>query len=133
MIGKWIVSFYLFFSSVPGILKIIKNSMILNFEHWSLFSRLYLWHTDVFGRAEKPHCHSGKGCNLHLQCNKSRRPQGKKNIHFWLSDLVMPQTLPYQVAWIKSDSKAILAIHDHVITNNGRLQARKFGRLYHKN
>ena len=27
----------------------------------------------------------------------------------------------FQIAWIKSDSKAILAIHDHVITNN-RLQ-----------
>ena len=26
-----------------------------------------------------------------------------------------------QVAWIKSDTKAILAIHDHVITNNARL------------
>ena len=31
--------------------------------------------------------------------------------------------IPQQkVAWIKSDSKAILAIHDHVITNNNRLQ-----------
>jgi len=27
----------------------------------------------------------------------------------------------YKVAWIKSDTKAILAIHDHVITNNNRL------------
>jgi len=27
----------------------------------------------------------------------------------------------YRVAWIKSDTKAILAIHDHVITNNARL------------
>ncbi len=27
-----------------------------------------------------------------------------------------------QVAWIKSDTKAILAIHSHVITNNDRLQ-----------
>lgn len=27
----------------------------------------------------------------------------------------------FQVAWIKSDTKAILAIHDHVITNNDRL------------
>jgi hypothetical protein len=26
-----------------------------------------------------------------------------------------------QVAWIKSDSKAILAIHDHVITNNEKI------------
>ncbi len=26
-----------------------------------------------------------------------------------------------QVAWIKSDTKAILAIHNHVITNNARL------------
>uniref|UniRef100_A0A182N0P2 Ig-like domain-containing protein n=2 Tax=Cellia TaxID=44534 RepID=A0A182N0P2_9DIPT len=26
-----------------------------------------------------------------------------------------------QVAWIKADAKAILAIHEHVITNNGRL------------
>jgi neurotrimin len=25
------------------------------------------------------------------------------------------------VAWIKADAKAILAIHEHVITNNGRL------------
>ena len=25
------------------------------------------------------------------------------------------------MAWIKSDTKAILAIHDHVITNNARL------------
>jgi neurotrimin len=25
------------------------------------------------------------------------------------------------VAWIKADSKAILAIHDHVITNNERM------------
>jgi hypothetical protein len=25
------------------------------------------------------------------------------------------------VAWIKSDTKAILAIHNHVITNNARL------------
>lgn len=27
----------------------------------------------------------------------------------------------YQVAWIKADTKAILAIHEHVITNNARL------------
>lgn len=27
----------------------------------------------------------------------------------------------FKVAWIKSDTKAILAIHDHVITNNARL------------
>ncbi|XP_023337364.1 protein amalgam [Eurytemora carolleeae] len=27
----------------------------------------------------------------------------------------------FKVAWIKSDTKAILAIHDHVITNNDRL------------
>ncbi|XP_072749708.1 lachesin isoform X2 [Anoplolepis gracilipes] len=27
----------------------------------------------------------------------------------------------YRVAWIKADSKAILAIHEHVITNNARL------------
>ncbi|XP_021703798.1 MAM domain-containing glycosylphosphatidylinositol anchor protein 1 isoform X2 [Aedes aegypti] len=27
----------------------------------------------------------------------------------------------YRVAWIKADAKAILAIHEHVITNNGRL------------
>lgn len=26
-----------------------------------------------------------------------------------------------QVAWIKADTKAILAIHEHVITNNARL------------
>lgn len=26
-----------------------------------------------------------------------------------------------KVAWIKSDSKAILAIHDHVITNNNKI------------
>lgn len=26
-----------------------------------------------------------------------------------------------QVAWIKADAKAILAIHEHVITNNDRL------------
>ena len=26
-----------------------------------------------------------------------------------------------QIAWIKVDTKAILAIHDHVITNNARL------------
>lgn len=25
------------------------------------------------------------------------------------------------MAWIKADAKAILAIHEHVITNNGRL------------
>uniref|UniRef100_A0A182WZ95 Ig-like domain-containing protein n=1 Tax=Anopheles quadriannulatus TaxID=34691 RepID=A0A182WZ95_ANOQN len=42
---------------------------------------------------------------------------------------VMPYDLPswdnhanvMQVAWIKADAKAILAIHEHVITNNGRL------------
>ncbi|KAF4532668.1 hypothetical protein B566_EDAN002903, partial [Ephemera danica] len=28
---------------------------------------------------------------------------------------------PAQVAWIKADTKAILAIHEHVITNNARL------------
>lgn len=26
-----------------------------------------------------------------------------------------------QVAWIKADTKAVLAIHEHVITNNARL------------
>lgn len=26
-----------------------------------------------------------------------------------------------QVAWMKADTKAVLAIHEHVITNNGRL------------
>ena len=34
--------------------------------------------------------------------------------------------VPFQVAWIKSDSKAILAIHNHVITNNDRLQVRQY-------
>lgn len=29
----------------------------------------------------------------------------------------------FQVAWINADTKAILAIHDHVITNNHRLVA----------
>ena len=27
-----------------------------------------------------------------------------------------------QIAWIKADSKAILAIHDHVITNNDKIK-----------
>ncbi|XP_043280754.1 lachesin isoform X2 [Venturia canescens] len=27
----------------------------------------------------------------------------------------------YRVAWMKADTKAVLAIHEHVITNNGRL------------
>ena len=31
---------------------------------------------------------------------------------------------PLQVAWIKSDTKAILAIHYHVITNNENLQVK---------
>jgi len=30
-------------------------------------------------------------------------------------------TYALQVAWIKADTKAILAIHEHVITNNARL------------
>ncbi|XP_033238984.1 neurotrimin isoform X2 [Drosophila pseudoobscura] len=30
-------------------------------------------------------------------------------------------TVPAKVAWIKADAKAILAIHEHVITNNDRL------------
>lgn len=30
-----------------------------------------------------------------------------------------------QIAWIKVDTKAILAIHDNVITNNGRLTVTK--------
>lgn len=30
-------------------------------------------------------------------------------------------SIQYQVAWIKADTKAILAIHEHVITNNARL------------
>lgn len=30
-------------------------------------------------------------------------------------------TCALQVAWIKADTKAILAIHEHVITNNARL------------
>ncbi|KYQ60502.1 Lachesin [Trachymyrmex zeteki] len=36
------------------------------------------------------------------------------DIHFHLSVRI-------QVAWIKADTKAILAIHEHVITNNARL------------
>ena len=34
---------------------------------------------------------------------------------------INPNDILLQVAWIKSDTKAILAIHDHVITNNDRL------------
>ncbi|KAJ8680149.1 hypothetical protein QAD02_015936 [Eretmocerus hayati] len=30
-------------------------------------------------------------------------------------------SVPIEVAWIKADTKAILAIHEHVITNNARL------------
>ncbi|XP_051174667.1 lachesin-like isoform X2 [Leptopilina boulardi] len=30
----------------------------------------------------------------------------------------------YRVAWIKADTKAILAIHEHVITNNARLSVK---------
>ncbi|KAJ6648678.1 hypothetical protein Bhyg_03909 [Pseudolycoriella hygida] len=32
-----------------------------------------------------------------------------------------PTRFAYAVAWIKADAKAILAIHEHVITNNDRL------------
>lgn len=46
----------------------------------------------------------------------------------WFSRPVRPPALAtskifcgIQVAWIKADAKAILAIHEHVITNNGRL------------
>uniref|UniRef100_A0A336KC27 CSON011309 protein n=1 Tax=Culicoides sonorensis TaxID=179676 RepID=A0A336KC27_CULSO len=34
---------------------------------------------------------------------------------------VSGETAQARVAWIKADAKAILAIHEHVITNNGRL------------
>ncbi|XP_055526085.1 hemicentin-2 isoform X2 [Wyeomyia smithii] len=34
---------------------------------------------------------------------------------------VSGEATPARVAWIKADAKAILAIHEHVITNNGRL------------
>nr|XP_029733420.1 basement membrane-specific heparan sulfate proteoglycan core protein-like isoform X1 [Aedes albopictus] len=34
---------------------------------------------------------------------------------------VSGDSAPARVAWIKADAKAILAIHEHVITNNGRL------------
>ena len=33
----------------------------------------------------------------------------------------------YKVGWIKSDSKAIQAIHTHVITHNSRVSVRHFG------
>ena len=33
----------------------------------------------------------------------------------------------YKVGWIKSDSKAIQAIHTHVITHNPRVLVRHFG------
>ena len=33
----------------------------------------------------------------------------------------------YKVGWIKSDSKAIQAIHTHVITHNTRVSVRHFG------
>ncbi|KAK7869586.1 hypothetical protein R5R35_003377 [Gryllus longicercus] len=43
----------------------------------------------------------------------------------WLAVVGASSTVPrpgvVQVAWIKADTKAILAIHEHVITNNARL------------
>lgn len=35
----------------------------------------------------------------------------------------------YKVGWIRSDSKAIQAIHTHVITHNARVSVRHFGHL----
>ena len=34
-------------------------------------------------------------------------------------------TIVLQVAWIKADSKAILAIHDHVITNKRKIKVTR--------
>lgn len=46
-------------------------------------------------------------------------------INFSFSSICVPpkkkQNYITQVAWIKADAKAILAIHEHVITNNDRL------------
>lgn len=39
----------------------------------------------------------------------------------WLLFLFIAHPPPLKVAWIKADAKAILAIHEHVITNNDRL------------
>ena len=44
----------------------------------------------------------------------------RKHSRFFVDDFVIWK-FSFQVAWIKSDTKAILAIHDHVITNNARL------------
>ncbi|XP_018915091.1 lachesin isoform X2 [Bemisia tabaci] len=55
-----------------------------------------------------------------------RVPQGRDAIFTCVvKDLggyrVSANIAPARVAWIKADTKAILAIHDHVITNNARL------------
>lgn len=49
------------------------------------------------------------------------------SLSFWsfnytpLNPMCSGQIQNIQVAWIKADAKAILAIHEHVITNNDRL------------
>lgn len=51
-----------------------------------------------------------------LKCAKILNPHNNEwNIFDWLADVYV------QVAWIKADAKAILAIHEHVITNSDRL------------
>lgn len=44
------------------------------------------------------------------------------SIGIYFSDIILISFI--QVAWIKSDTKAILAIHYHVITNNENLQVK---------
>lgn len=42
-----------------------------------------------------------------------------ENIHLFCNKMKIVGEM--QVAWIKADAKAILAIHEHVITNSDRL------------
>ncbi|XP_076394596.1 lachesin isoform X4 [Megachile rotundata] len=45
---------------------------------------------------------------------------GYRKLHERSSDVLKTKS-KFSVAWIKADTKAILAIHEHVITNNARL------------
>ncbi len=47
-----------------------------------------------------------------------------RNAHF---TCVVKQLGGHKVAWLRSDSKAILAIHTHMVTNNPRMEVKHNG------
>ena len=59
-----------------------------------------------------------------IQIKKKSKIKAKLTIMLGFDDFFF---LFYKVAWLRSDSKAILAIHTHMVTNNPRMKVEHNG------